>query len=233
MYSDIYISQRAQWQVLLCRPHLALLLNLYSSQLSTTSVPETAGVLQLRKMLQMAEHVEHRSASPSLCAADGLLGLLMITYWSRDHAKRLWLDCNHRLRGSSWIWFSAWTFSSTHLIVLSSQEHVDTLHIQLKLLLLTQHSKPGAGLNRRHGGFQEMCECVRVCLILPACLCVCCFAYSFADAGRYGRCFFTQLSEPWARKGQNPKQRKSKSKQNPEINTLTNEHAHSRNLSPL
>lgn len=176
MYSDIYISQRAQWQVLLFWPHLALIFNFYSSQFSTTSLPETAGVLQLRKMLQMAEHIEHRSASPSLCAADGLLGPLMITYRSRDPAKRLWLDYNRRLAGSSWIWFSAWIFSSTHLIVLSSQEHVDTLHIQLKLLQSTQHSKPGAGLNMRHGGFQEImnvCVCVFDSACMPMCMLFC------------------------------------------------------------
>lgn len=93
------------------------------------------------------------SASPSLCAADGLSGLLMITCWSRNPAKRLWLDNNHRLTGRSWFWFSAWAFF-LHLpdFLVIAGTRVAWLNIKLKLLQLSQDFKPGAGRNMRHGG---------------------------------------------------------------------------------
>lgn len=70
------------------------------------------------------------------------------------------------------------------------------------------------------------CVCVRDCLYASVNVVLHIILLMQADMSTASS---LSAPKPWARRGQNPKQRKSKSKQNPEINALTN--THSRNQS--
>ena len=68
-----------------------------------------------RRWLSMLSTSHTECISLPLCCWWNIGGLLMIAYWSRNPAKRLWLDYNHRLAGRSLILIQCLNFSPPHI----------------------------------------------------------------------------------------------------------------------